>query len=209
MRSIVHVAVLLGWLLAMGPAVAQICCPSGCVQNNNGCVTTGPNPRTCNIVPCTGGAGGPPVGGTTGGGGGQFPPEPPIGGQCASTTPTSAQLSAATSKCMTALKSNAELVGCLFEDDAGKAEDQRTGLTCPQRQAAMAAQCQSRCSTFAQETAATWCVNPGYIDDAWKRVFGDIGGEKVGSARVKDCGPPIKSSAAVRGKNVREAFPKM
>jgi hypothetical protein len=35
------------------------------------------------------------------------------------------------------------------------------------------------------------------------------GGEKVGSARVKDCGVRLKSSAAVRGKNVRERFPKM
>jgi hypothetical protein len=30
---------------------AQICCPAGCVQDANRCVTTGPNPRTCNTVP--------------------------------------------------------------------------------------------------------------------------------------------------------------
>ena len=119
-----------------------------------------------------------------------------------STTPTSAQLSAATSKCMTALSSNAEFAGCLFEDAAGKAEDDRTGLTCPQRQAAMAAQCQSRCFTYAKRTAATWCVREGYADDIWKDVFGDIGGEKVGSARVKDCGPALPNSAATRAKHL-------
>ena len=32
--------------------LAQICCPSGCVQDQNKCVTTGPSPVSCHRVTC-------------------------------------------------------------------------------------------------------------------------------------------------------------
>jgi len=95
-----------------------------------------------------------------------------------------------------ALVANAQLIGCLFEDAAGKAEDQRTGLTCPTRQAALAKQCRSRCVNFAKATTAQTCKeDQDFYDNAWKTSFGDIGGQTVGSARVKDCGPPLLSKA--------------
>src|SRR5689334_13304243 len=51
--------------------------------------------------------------------------------------PTSAMcLADLTNRCLAALSGNALFWGCLFEDDAGRAEDRRTGLTCPQREAA-------------------------------------------------------------------------
>ena len=38
-----------------GPAglLAQVCCPAGCVQNNSGCIPTGPAPTTsCRPIAC-------------------------------------------------------------------------------------------------------------------------------------------------------------
>lgn len=32
--------------------LAQICCPAGCVQDRNKCVTTGPSPVSCHQVAC-------------------------------------------------------------------------------------------------------------------------------------------------------------
>src|SRR5262249_7228594 len=44
-------------------ASAQICCPSGCVQDGNRCVTIGANPTACAAIPCPGGGGGQGGGG--------------------------------------------------------------------------------------------------------------------------------------------------
>jgi hypothetical protein len=53
--------------------------------------------------------------------------------------PTQATVNAATNKCVNDLTGNAQFWGCLFEDDAGRGEDRRTGLTCPEREVALAA----------------------------------------------------------------------
>jgi hypothetical protein len=42
---------------------AQICCPSGCVQDGNRCVTIGANPTACAAIGCPGGGGGQGGGG--------------------------------------------------------------------------------------------------------------------------------------------------
>lgn len=44
------------------PAAAQVCCPSGCVQDGAGCVRTGPTPAACGRVPC--GTSAPPQAGS-------------------------------------------------------------------------------------------------------------------------------------------------
>src|SRR5262245_21009909 len=165
----------------------QICCPAGCVQDANRCVTIGPNPRTCNSVPCTGGPqrpGGPPVGG----GVVHFPPPP-----CILLNRTQAARDAVTNQCVADLRGRAQLWGCLFEDDAGRAEDLRTGLSCPDRQAALASQCRARCAKFAM-----WEGTCRSRDQAWQEFFGDIDGSAYGSARIDLCGPRLRSSPAVR-----------
>lgn len=44
---------LLFALIALPTALfAQVCCPSGCVQDGNKCVTTGPSPVSCHRVAC-------------------------------------------------------------------------------------------------------------------------------------------------------------
>ena len=78
----------------------------------------------------------------------------------------------------------------LFEDDAGRAEDERTGLTCAARQAALASQCRSRCAVFAFASNRPWCFDdPNRL---WHNSFGDISGDVVGSARIEGCGPPLR-----------------
>ena len=92
-------------------------------------------------------------------------------------------------KCMSELSGNAQFFGCfLFEDSAGRAEDARTGLSCPARQAKLASQCQARCSAFAANFQV--CSDP---NSQWQRFFGDIGGLAFGSARVDLCGPRLAS----------------
>ena len=183
-------------------AVAQVCCPNGCVQDGNHCVTTGPNPRSCTPVACApGGSRGPSGGGSTSGGA-SYPVQP--SSQCMPAGPTQANIDAATNKCMKALRSNAELFGCMLEDDAGKAEDQRTGMSCPRRQAALAAQCRTRCVNFAKGVTES-CGGDDFPNQVWHAVFKDIGGDTVGSARVKDCGPPLLSKAERIGQGVRNA----
>jgi len=51
-------------LVLASQASAQICCPSGCVQDGNRCVTIGTNPTACGTVPCPGGGPGPGGGGS-------------------------------------------------------------------------------------------------------------------------------------------------
>lgn len=181
--------------LGISEAVAQVCCPAGCVQNNNSCVTTGPNPRSCSPVACNPGSGGS-GGGSSGTGTVQAPPNPPQN-QCFALQPTQVKIDDVTNNCVASLVANAQFVGCLFEDDAGRAEDKRTDLTCADRQAALAKQCRSRCATFAQSTTRLFCNYEGFIDQQWQAAFGDIGGNMVGSARVQDCGPPLKPHLSV------------
>jgi hypothetical protein len=166
---------------------AQICCPAGCVNDYNParCVTTGPNPRTCNSVPCGGSSQGS-RGGSSGTGSGVIYQPPP----CTFWYQTQPARDAAASQCVAALTANAQFWGCLFEDNAGRAEDQRTGLSCADRQAALARQCQARCARYAQ--SMTTCS--GGADGGWQRSFGDIGGSTFGSARVDLCGPRLRSS---------------
>ena len=181
----------LGLLVSMSgfstPAFSQICCPAGCVNDYNPprCVTTGPNPRICNSVPCSSSPGS-----SGGGGGGQtyvVPQIPPP--YCPPAYPTPASREAATNECVAALSGNAMFWGCLFEDDAGRAEDQRTGLSCADRQRALANQCRARCERYA---ASLYFCNDR--NDVWQRVFGDIGGSVYGSARVDLCGPRLRTS---------------
>jgi hypothetical protein len=171
----------------LNTAAFAICCPVGCVQDSNRCVTTGPNPRTCGTVPCSG-----PTSGSSGGGSGT--PGSGIAFFQSSGPPcvflnrqTKADVDKATDQCVEALSASARLFGCGFEDAAGRAEDQATGLSCPTRQAALASQCRSLCASFAvSENSCQW------RDDTWQSVFSKIGGFAYGSARVDLCGPPIR-----------------
>ena len=83
-------------------------------------------------------------------------------------------------------------VGCFFEDDAGRAEAKRTGLSCPDRQAALAKQCLKRCTNYASDTTHLGCTG-SYPNTVWHISFGDISGDTGDSARVDLCGPPLRS----------------
>jgi hypothetical protein len=180
------------------PAFAQNnCCPNGCVQNApNSCVTSGPTQNSCGTTfACPGGSPSSPV-----------PPTVPSGvsgpnnqgRDCVWLNPTKASRDAATDKCVIDLSKSAQVFGCFFEDDAGKAEDERTGLSCPARQAALASQCRSRCFSFA--SYSTNCRNP---NDVWHDYFGDISGDAVSSARVERCGPPLRDGFFRRAERLR------
>jgi hypothetical protein len=172
------------------PAFAEICCPNGCSQDANRCVYNGTQ-NTCPQSPQS------TCGGSSGGSsGGANPPgtpqvtSPNIGGRdCVWLNPTKASLDAATNKCVSDLSKSAQVFGCFFEDDAGRAEDERTGLSCPARQAALANQCRSRCVSF-----ASYSTNCKDANDVWHDYFGDISGDIVGSARVDLCGPKLRAS---------------
>ena len=75
------------------------------------------------------------------------------------------------------------------ENSADRAEDSRTDLSCPARQAKLASQCQARCSRFAANFQV--CSDP---NSQWQRFFGDIGGVAFGSAHVE----LLRTSASVR-----------
>lgn len=174
------------------PASAQTCCPAGCVNdfNPNRCVTTGPVQRTCNPVPCAGTGGS--AGGSSGVPGSVVVYPRPSGPPCGRSNTTQQWRDDATNACLNALSANAQFWGCLFEDDAGRAEDQRTGLSCPLRQQTLANQCRKRC--------ADWALYSNTCDDSdtnWQHAFGDIGGDHFGSARVDLCGPRLRDGFAV------------
>jgi hypothetical protein len=109
------------------------------------------------------------------------------------TNPTKAQVDEATNECVKALTGSAQLRDCFFEDDAGRAEDKRTGLSCPDRQAALAKQCLKRCANYASDTTHLVCTG-SYPNTVWHISFGDISGD--GSARVDLCGPRLRASAS-------------
>jgi hypothetical protein len=130
------------------------------------------------------------------------PPSPPPGGctwtpnqpqSCPSWFPTKASQVDGVNKCVQDLAGSAIFVVCgFFEDDAGRAADKYTALTCADRQAALAAQCRSRCERYV--SASNICKSR---DQTWHDYFGDIGGNTVGSARVDLCGPPLKFKVGI------------
>jgi hypothetical protein len=193
MRYLKLVILFLAYALTP-PAFAQTCCPAGCVQDApNKCVTTGPVQNSCgNTFTCPPGSGSP-SGGTHGPGTpGVGPPSIPFAPQCGAINPTKAAVDDATNKCVSDLIGSATFVGCFFENDAGRAEDERTGLSCPARQAALARQCRNRCAAFAFASTRPWCFDDP--NSLWHNAFGDISGDIVGSARVDLCGPPLRDS---------------
>lgn len=201
MRFLKLVIVLLAYAF-ISPAFAQTCCPAGCVQNApNQCVTIGPVQNSCgNTITCPR----PPSGGSGGTGTGETRVTYPTttGPQCWSLNPTQAMVDDKTNQCVNNLTANAMFWGCVFEDAAGKAEDERTGLSCAERQAALAKQCRKRCADFASASTRKWCVGRG-PDVIWNEFFGDISGDVVGSAHIERCGPPLRDSFFRRAGRLR------
>jgi hypothetical protein len=165
------------------PVFAQVCCPGGCSPDANRCVFNGTT-RTCNSIPCSP----PPPPPPGGGGSGDIRVTPPWV-PCTIAFATQSERDIATNACIAQLTATAQFWGCTFEDDAGRAEDQRTGLSCQARQAALAQQCRARCALFARSMVTCRGLN-----DVWPQAFGDIGGDRYGSARIDLCGPPLRTS---------------
>jgi hypothetical protein len=193
----------------ISPAFAQTCCPAGCAQEANRCVTTGPLWTRCIPIACAGGS--RPSAGSSGPTREHRTAEPArplrtartyvaprqIPPQCPLMNPTKAQVDEATGQCVNALTRSAQLRGCFFEDDAGRAEDKRTGLSCPDRQAALANQCLKRCADYASDTTHLVCAG-SYPNTLWHISFGDISGDTGDSARVDLCGPRLRASVSSR-----------
>jgi hypothetical protein len=192
------------------PAFAQTCCPAGCAPEGERCVTTGALWTRCIPIACADGSR-KPSGDSAAGptrkhrksavlarplrtartyvAPRQIPPECPL------MNPTKAQVDEATNQCVKALTGSAQFRGCFFEDDAGRAEDKRTGLSCPDRQAALAKQCLKRCANYASDTTHLVCTG-SYPNTVWHISFGDISGDTGDSARVDLCGPRLRASAS-------------
>src|SRR5258707_4623763 len=194
------------------PALAQTCCPAGCAPEADRCVTTGPLWTRCTPVDCADGsrnAFGDSAAGPTRKhrksavlarplrtarayvAPRQIPPECPL------MNPTKAQVDEATNQCVNALTGSAQFRGCFFEDDTGRAEDKRTGLSCPDRQAALAKQCLKRCANYASDTNHLVCTG-SHPHTVWHISFGDISGDTGDSPRVDLCWPPLRASASSR-----------
>ena len=194
----------------ISPALAQTCCPAGCAPEADRCVTTGPLWTRCIPIACADGSR-KPSGDSAAGptrehrksavlarplrpartyvAPRQIPPECPL------MDPTKAQVDEATNQCVNALTGSAQFWGCFFEDDAGRAEDKRTGLSCPDRQAALAKQCLKRCANYASDTTHLVCTG-SYPNTVWHISFGDITGDTGDSARVDLCGPRLRARAS-------------
>jgi hypothetical protein len=210
MRYLKLVILVLAYAL-ISSAFAQTCCPAGCAPEANRCVTTGPLWTRCIPIACAGdsrrpsaGPSGPtrahrksavlahplrtartyvaPL---------QIPP------QCPLMNPTKAEVDEATNQCVNALIGSAQWRSCFFEDDAGRAEDKRTGLSCSERQAALGKQCLKRCAHYASDTTHLGCAS-SYPNSIWHMSFGDISGDAVGSARLDLCGPRLRASVSSR-----------
>jgi hypothetical protein len=197
MRFLKAIIVFLAFAV-ITPAFGQTCCPSGCVQDANRCVKQSNNQITCAPVLCSpSGAGN--SGSGSGGGGGTGPSGSFPGGRdptplCQTVTATQADVDAKTKQCLDRLTGNAILFGCLFENAHNQAEDQRTGLTCGQRQTILAQQCRNRCTKWANYAATHWCWYNDNNNSDWQMFFKDIGGTAVGAADVERCGPRLKSA---------------
>jgi hypothetical protein len=174
------------------PAFAEICCPNGCSQDSNRCVYNGTQ-NTCPQSTCGGSSGGS-SGGSGSGQKSWIGGQPP---QCIPLHPTKATVNNTINKCISDLTGSAQFVGCAFEDAAGMKEDKRTGLSCADRQAALAKQCVGFCADFAKNLTQTFCIgqDPNYV---WQMSFGGIGGFTVGSARVDLCGPALPDGRLTR-----------
>jgi hypothetical protein len=195
----------------ISPAFAQTCCPEGCTPEADQCVTTGRLSTRCIPIACPSGSPRPSAGSSgptrehrksavlarplrtarT------YVAPPQIPPQCPLMNPTKAQVDEATDECVNALTGSARLRDCLFEDDAGRAENKRTGLSCPDRQAALAKQCLKRCADYASDTSHLVCAG-SYPHTLWHISFGDISGDTGSSARVDLCGPRLRASVSAR-----------
>jgi hypothetical protein len=199
-----NLAILVWAYGLISPAFAQTCCPAGCAPEANRCVTTGPLWTRCIPVACAESSRSPSAGSSgptpstekapalyarrsTYVAPRQIPPPCPL------MNPTKAQVDEATNECVNALTVRAQLRGCFFEDNAGRAEDQRTGLSCPDRLAALAKQCRTRCANYASDTTHLVCTG-SYPNTVWHISFGDISGETADSARVERCGPRLRNT---------------
>jgi hypothetical protein len=111
---------------------------------------------------------------------------------CPLTSPTKALVDETTNRCVNALTGSAQLQNCFFEDDAGRAEDNRTDLSCPDRQAALAKQCLNRCAGYANHLVCS----RSYPNIVWPIYFGDISSDSRNFVRVELCGPPLRSILA-------------
>src|SRR5258705_12944141 len=80
-------------------------------------------------------------------------------------------LSAAVVKDVNTLTRSAQFLDCFFEDDAGRGEDKRTGLSCPDRQAALAEQCLKRCAKCSSDATHLVCTG-SYPNTVWHVSFG-------------------------------------
>ena len=195
---------VLAYALISLPAFAQTCCPAGCAPEGNRCVTTRALWTRCIPIACAEGSRRPSAGSSgptrehrksavvarplrtarTYVAPRQIPPDCPL------MSPASAQVDEATNQCVNALTASAQMQNCFFEDPAGKAEDRRTGLSCPDRQAALAKQCLRRCANY-----ATHMVCSGsYPNSVWQIYFGDISVRNF--TRAELCGPPLRSMFA-------------
>jgi hypothetical protein len=154
MRYLKLAILVLTYALISSPAFAQTCCPAGCAPEADRCVTKGPLWTRCIPIACAEGSRTPSAGAS--GPAAEYRKSAmlarplrttrtyvaprQIPSHCPSINPTKAQVDEATNQCVNALTRSAQLRECVFEDDAGRAEDKRTGLSCPDRQAALARQ---------------------------------------------------------------------
>ena len=214
MRYLRLAILVLAYALISSPAFAQTCCPAGCASEANRCVSTGPLWARCIPIACAQGSRRPSAASSdptrehqksavlvrslrTAGtyvAPRQIPPHCPL------RSPTKALVDEATNQCVNALTGSAQLQNCSFEDDAGRAEDKRTGLSCPDRQAALAKQCLKRCANYASDTTHLVCTG-SYPNTVWHISFGDISGDTGDSARVDLCGPRLRSRLKVKAKS--------
>lgn len=210
MRELQLVIQIVAYALLSSSAFAQACCPAGCAPESNRCVTTGPLWTRCVPVACVESPRIPSAGSSRPSGKFResavlahplrtrtYVPPRQIPQHCSSTNPTQAQLDEATNQCVKELTRSAQLRDCLFEDDANRAEDKRTGLSCPERQVALAKQCLRRCANYASDTTHLVCSG-SYPNTVWRISFGDISDVTGNSARVDLCGPPLRSIFAKR-----------
>jgi hypothetical protein len=116
------------------------------------------------------------------------------------TNPTKAQIDEATTRCVKELTDSAQVWDCLFEDDAGRAEDKRTGLSCHGRQAALAEQCRKRCANYASDTTHLVCTG-SYPNTVWHISFGDVSGDSD-TAHIDLCGPPLRAKRDPAGSHL-------
>jgi hypothetical protein len=167
---------------AVTPVFADVCCPVGCVPNGyGGCWKIGTN-NSCGLIAC---------------------PAPP-GGYAHCGQPYPPQSVAVVAKqCGKDLSATAQFWGCVFEDDAGRAEDARTGLSCPARKAQLASlpKCQNLCASYA--ASRTSCDDRNF---KWQQAFGPLGGVVYGSANVDLCGRLL---SRVEKRLGRSPFPRL